>query len=441
MKRLLISCAIAILLQGSLVSQEGRVRIRFIDNSVREGTMTACDQSGIMFKAEGTSIAIKFRWDELEAEDAERLQAAYLGKKIVGDVPQPTELTFPAVKIVTKGGETIEGIVAQAGAEDILIKNAQRSKFIRRADILSEEKVVLPWHKLFTPEELTKQLVEKAGALDTPEKYEELGRLLIQHGLPDRAKEQFVIARLLRHPEIPENKFYKDLQRLQVKLDDLTLNDMVYNARELYVKNRYDDILRLFDRIEERMTHVVVPQDLVDEVKRLRIEISVLREVSLDQKIVSEWRRLVDVAILAKACDKGVSLADAVQYVTEVLTEEVSRSVGKTFNISPDDPTPAIVWGKRPTSIQEKLSYDEASWIVERPDFGNKEAWWMSADNNARYKLLRGIYAEKAMYIIKVFEKNCPHCGGSGAQNVDLLSPSQCQYCMGLKHFRCLIYR
>ena len=90
------------------------------------------------------------------------------------------------------------------------------------------------------------------------------------------------------------------------------------------------------------------------------------------------------------------------------------------------------------------MSYDGATWLVERPDLGDAEAWWRDADNNARFRLLKGMYVESAMHVLKMLEKSCSTCGGVGiladASYSVSLSPT-CPSCRGLKHDRCIVYR
>lgn len=430
---------------GDLAGQEGKATIRFIDDSVRTGTIEEADETGIRFKTDGAAFAMKFTWEELAPEDARRLQAIRLGKPEV-QAPTIKELTFPATRIKTQDNRTIVGIIVevQSTPSEILIKNAKGRTFIPRANIVSQEPVPAPWHALYTNEEVAELLRKQVGNIDTPEQCREFGELLAKHGLTDRAQEQFFIARVLSNPGVPENKLYQDLIRLQRKLEDVTIGNMVAEARQLHLNNHYDEILACFDRIEERMVFSKIGSDLVQELKRLRAEVNALRELSRDHQMIAEWDRLTDAILMTRACDRGLGIADAVAFVRNQLTAHIARAVAAKFNIGPDDPTPVIVWQKRPATVHDKMSYGNATWLAEEPDRGNRDEWWSNADNTSRFRLLKGIYIEKEMHVIKVFEKTCSACGGSGVNaewSARVGVTSFCRSCLGLKHERCLIYR
>jgi hypothetical protein len=75
--------------------------------------------------------------------------------------------------------------------------------------------------------------------------------------------------------------------------------------------------------------------------------------------------------------------------------------------------------------------------VVVRPELRAPEEWWKTADDRTRYDLLKGLFVEKHLTVIRAEQKSCGVCGGTGQDAAGTL----CASCQGLKGYRVLIYR
>jgi hypothetical protein len=107
------------------------------------------------------------------------------------------------------------------------------------------------------------------------------------------------------------------------------------------------------------------------------------------------------------------------------------------FNFSPGDATVRQVWDRRPESVMHKHSWDEASWLVLRPEARDAQAWWSAATDLARYRALKGLYVERHLRVLAAESKSCGACGGSGQE----ASGASCSACLGAKSQRVVVYR
>jgi hypothetical protein len=178
----------------------------------------------------------------------------------------------------------------------------------------------------------------------------------------------------------------------------------------------------------------------------VRAELQSLRGRARDARILDEAWRQIEALPKLKALDRGLTLASAKAWALEGLPAEFLEQVRRRFNFSPDDASLKALWERRPEGPVFKHAYEQAGWLVSRPELGDGEAWWAEADDAARYALLKGIFVERHLQVLRVQEKSCPVCGGTGLVETPLLgtgslSAAVCGGCRGLKGSRVLIYR
>jgi hypothetical protein len=426
----------------SLLAQEERIRVRFLDGSVKEAYVIKADAAGVDLKLLPEDITARFRWEELSPESARSIKSSYLDVKPRPEVPKPERpegLTVKGVRIITKDGRVLEGIIRQelSTPQQLFLKNARWSKLIKRSDVEKIMEVELALTDVYTPQEVYVILSGRIVPRDA-QGYERLAEELVRIGLPERSHTAFKIAQILRDPSMPEHRLYRDLERLRAEVKEVSLKESIYHLQELSLLGRYEQILEGLDKVEEKLPNL-------KELKRIRSYVSNLRQLSLEEQIISEWYRVAEALILQKAVDRNLGFDPATTFVKEEIQKEVVKRVGGRFNIGSDDPTLKLIWSKRPTSTQHKISYDGATWLVEKPGLvALKQEWWSKASNTLRYKYLKGLYVENYMEAIKVFHKNCSTCGGQGIvdrkdypESLDGICPG----CKGLKKHRVVFYR
>ncbi len=209
----------------------------------------------------------------------------------------------------------------------------------------------------------------------------------------------------------------------------------VFQAEEQALAGEYDAAIARVEEIEKLL--VGHPQAL-EELRRVRTQLQEFRGIARDERIVTEGYRGAESLLKLKAMDRTVPFADARAWAETKLPAELQQHLRAKFNFSPDDATVLNVWEKRPSDHLLKHSYDGASWVVLRPELRSAQDWWVATDDRARYDLLKGLYIEKNLSVLRSELKSCGVCGGTGQVG----EPSTlCPSCQGLKGYRVLIYR
>lgn len=422
----------ALLAVGAAAQEPPRERVRFIDGKSELCEAISADAEGVTLRLGGLPKPVTFRWWQLDPEDAAALRERFLGKAAA---PAPETFAVAGVRLRTLDNKVVEGVLLpHAPPLELWVKNAE-GKFVFRVDaVASREDVLLEPRKVYTPDEMLQVLVGRIRP-GSPEDYDRLGAELLRARLRERAVAAFRTAELLRHPEWPEARLYRELVRLRDRLEGLALRKIVFDAQEACLAGDYDGALAQMDAVEKDLERAR-GEEVLREVRRLRAELQEFRGRARDDRIVREWRRAFEGFLKERALDRALSFAEARAFVEERLLAEVLEHVRRRFNFSPDDPAARLAWDRRGPELLAKHGYDEASWIVLRAEAGAPDAWWSGASDAARYRLLKGLAVEKHFRVLRAESKSCGTCGGTG-----LAESAVCPACAGLKHQRVLIYR
>jgi tetratricopeptide (TPR) repeat protein len=436
MKAPLISAFMVLLVVFSL-GQEEKCTLRFLDGTLKTGYLIKIDRKGIKFRPEGTKVAIRFGWEELAPECAEELKKKYLRVE-----PLPKKFALDGVKIITKDGKELKGIIIERFStdEEIFIKSAQVSKFIKRHEIKEIHKTKLDPLEVYTSEELSKILYDRILPSDA-EGYERLAEEFKKLKLEAEAVRAYKLSLALRKEDFPQGRLYKDLLKLRERIANIALKETLYQAQEEYLLGEYEKVLERLNKVQESLIKLPLRDEILHELKRIRVELNLLREITKDQKIISEYSRTIDALILAKAISRELSCKEAEWYVENRLKGEVEGLIAHRFNI--DKESIKIIWEKRSRFGLKKLSYGKASWLLTDPAPKEKERFWETLENNLRFNYLKGLYIQRYMEVVKVLQKNCACCGAKGVIKVSHQGEKalQCPSCRGKKFFRIIIYR
>jgi hypothetical protein len=418
-------------------AQDGapKERIRFLDGKAELCEIVAADSDGITLRLSGIQQPVKFRWWQLAAEDASRLREFHFGKPAV---TTEKEFLVPGLRIRTVDDKVYEGVpVDGAPAGQLWLKNAEGKFVIRVESILSRDEIKVDLARAYSPEEVVGILVGRIKPRSA-EDYDLLGAQLLRAKLQARAVAAFKVAEMLRHPESPEARMVGELIKLRDRIDDLAIRKAVFQAEEQALAGEYDTAIAQVEVVEKLLAG---HPEALEELKRVRTQLQEFRGLARDERMVSEGYRASETFLKAKAMDRSLSFAAARAWAEGKLLPELYEHLRVKFNFSPDDPTVKRVWEQRPATAMMKLSYDGSSWVAVQPELRAPEPWWAAADDRTRYNLLKGLFIEKNLTVLRTEQKSCGVCGGTGLLEQKDSTNAMCPSCQGLKGYRVLIYR
>ena len=393
------------------------------------------DADGVVLRLSGIPQAIRFRWWQLSPEDAARLRERRPGAPAV--TPE-VEFLVPGLRVRTMDDKVYEGVpVDGAPPGQLWLKNADGRYVLRLDSIVSRDEIQVDVTRAYTPEEVVGILVGRLKPR-TADDYDRLGAQLLKAKLQARAVAAFRVAEMLRHPETPEARMVGELVKLRERIEDLAVRKAVFQAEEQALAGEYDAAIAKVEEIEKLLDG---HPDALAELQRVRTQLQEFRGLARDERIVAEGYRTAEGLLKLKAMDRAVSYAEARSWAEGKLPEELLRHLRERFNFSPDDPTVRRVWEQRPADALLKHSYDASSWVVLRPELRSPQEWWAATDDRTRYDLLKGLYIEKNLTVVRTELKSCGVCGGIGLIERRGEPDSVCPSCQGLKGYRVLIYR
>lgn len=425
-------------------AQEGAPKelIRFPDGKVELCEIGAADAEGVVLKLEGLPRPVRFRWWQIAPEDAARIREARLGKGAPESVPAPGGLLIPGLRIRTREGKSIEGFPeAGAPAGKLWIKSVEGRHVIEMDSVTSREEIQIDLVRVYTPDEAVSILVGRLRP-QTPEDYDKLGSELLRAKLEARAQSAFKMAGVLRNPERPEARLARVLIRLRERLDDLAVRKSVFSTEERALAGDYDAALEELEALEKLLAG---NPEALEELRRVRGELQSLRGRARDDRILDEAWRTIEAMTKTHALDRSLTMAAGKAWALERLPVALLEHLRVKFNFSPEDPALRLLWERRPEGPVFKHAYDDATWVVMRPELRDPEPWWAQADDAARHALLMGWFVERHLQVKRVEEKSCARCGGTGrvetVTDAAVPAPALCGSCQGLKSSRVLIYR
>lgn len=397
--------------------------------------MVSADADGVVLKLPGIAQAIKFRWWQISAEDGARLRELRPGTQAIS--PEG-EFLVSGLRVRTVDGKVFEGVpVDGAPAGQLWLKNADGRYVIRIETILTRDEIKVDLIQAYSPDEVVGILVGRIKPR-TAEDYDNLGAQLLKAKLQARAVAAFKVAEMLRHPESPEARMVGELVKLRGSIDDLAVRKAVFQAEEQALAGAYDAAIAKVEEIEKMLAGH--PEALA-ELQRVRTQLQEFRGLARDERIVAEGYRAAEAFLKIKAMDHSVSFPDARAWAETRLPAELLEHLRLKFNFSPDDATVQRVWERRPADGLLKHSYDGSTWVVLRPELRSPQEWWTAADDRTRYDLLKGLYVEKNLGVLRTEFKSCGVCGGTGQVERRAEPNALCPSCLGLKGYRVLIYR
>lgn len=430
--------ALVLCQDGVKIGDEIRIRVRRGDGyREMQGILEARDDQKIVLREKFTGTAFTWRWEDLHPDSKE-----LLSRGLPARVEPREGMTVPGVLVKTKDGKVFEGLELPSDTPgQIVIKMADGRAHVSLADVAAKEAAQVPIERVYTTEEIIRMIYHEMHPV-TAEEYDRVARLAVKIRQPELAIRMEQIAEILRAPHFPEHRLFRDLIKLRDAVRDAAIQRLIYETQIAGLAGNYDEVLKRLDDVERGLVEAKLPDRYVDEITRMRAEVNVLRSLSIEEQIVHETYRSIEVLLRTKALERNLSYADAVAYARGELGPEALKMVASKFNLKAEDPGLRDIWGRRSPDLRFKHSYGEATWAVEGAERGDRNAWWDGAENTVRYNLLKGVFIEHSgmMKVERTDRKNCPTCGGTGVVETRLPTHT-CPGCMGLQRHRILIYR
>jgi len=409
--------------------------IRFVDGGIELCEVVSIDSEGVVLRLDRVPRPVKFAWWQIDPEDAREIRGG--GR---ATPPLAEGGTVPGIRVRTREGGVFEGVPVPGAPEgDVWIRNAEGRTALKAEQVVSREEVALPLARVYSPEEIFRLFAGRIRP-STPEEFERLGAELVRARMGDRAGALLRMAELLRHPDRPPMRLYRDLGRLRDLLEDLALRQAVAEAQESGLAGDYDRVLERLEAVERGLP-ASPPAGVEAELRRLRNLVQEMRGADREERIVQEWHRTTEVLLKARAMDPKGSFREASEWVERALPEEVERQVRGRFNFTPGDPEIRRAWERRSQDAVRKHAVGSGSWIWLEPGARDREEWWRGADAASRYGVLMGLAVERHFQVVACELKSCPACGGGGRVEGPSSSGDLCATCLGTKSLRVLIYR
>ncbi len=419
-----------------LAAQEAskKERVRFLDGRVELCEVVSRDDEAVTLRLEGVPRPVRFPWWQLDPADAARLRE----RSAAPAAPGPSaDLAVSGLRVRTTDGRVFEGVpVPGAPAKELWLRNAEGRFVVPLDSVASQEEAKFELARVYGPDEVFRILVGRLRPM-TAEQYDRLGSELLRARLKDRAMSAFRTAELLRHPDWPESRLHGDLLRLRDRLEGLAVRRAIFEAEESCLAGDYDRALAHLDEVEKGLAAAPGSERVRDELRRLRAQLHALRGIARDERIVQEGYRSIEAFVKLRAMDRALPWAEARAFVEERMAGEVLERLRWRFNFTPGDSTVRQAWDRRPEDLMHKHSWDEASWLVLRPEARDPQTWWAAAPDLARYQALKGLYVEKHLQVLAAESKSCAACGATGQE----AAGAACASCLGLKVQRVVIYR
>ncbi len=443
---LFVSLVVALIDPSMVLAQEGHrgesVDVRFLNQREEVAIVDGWSDEGIRLKLEGISSSIYFSWSQLEPQCSKRLQRKFLGKgktSRLGD-------RVPGYRVIDRKGidffpvphiEIVEGIsVPSSDPAVIRLKTGSRVRIFSRKDLVYIRQVSLDRSEVLTESERVGEVVNRVRPGDE-KGWDEVGRELMQMGMKDRAIDAFRRAEVLRRPDLPEGKLYRDLIRIRRSLRLDQLKTEILRAQDFFLEQEFPSVLEILKVVGK----AVKDYQVRSEIQRTGKEIRIWWRSSREEQIVVEWGRVIDSLIRSKVADRSITLTDAEAYLRTHLMSDTDRLIRLRFGFVKEDPDPVDLWEERSVADVRKHSFGEGSWVRVRPDLGNPQEWWKNADDSFRVAYLKGLSIESVYRVLWTGKKHCSHCGGKGVVFATGAQGSVCPTCRGLKIEKILFYR
>ena len=179
----------------------------------------------------------------------------------------------------------------------------------------------------------------------------------------------------------------------------------------------------------------------LDDLARIKTEIVVLRNLTNETRLQSEWLTALDAELMRVATDGAVGFAEADLYVRTRLMKDAERRVAERLGFTVGDPGVADAWRRRPSAQSKVHSYGPATFLIGAVAARQEQAWGEAAPEE-RFAYLKGLHVELHRSVDRVEAKNCSTCGARGTvRGTSLGSTAPCPVCRGAQTYRVLVYR
>ncbi len=447
--------------------------IRLESGEWLQGDILEHTESDFQFRRWDNGGEIRLGWDALVPEDAVRIQRK-LGYVTEEDIKETTR----GVQIVSKEGKVYEGLLLRASPTEIEIKTPFRSVKIPVAEIRPTpdgalyREVDLPVTKVWSRKDLYVQKQAELDALNKDQKpnvqaqnHYVFSDWLSRSGYLDEAK-----THLLRSFSLEPDyatRFQGRLTEIQTAIDRKEVEDRFEAARFLARERRFADAFTALDEMvidfpPERLTRAVADERawLQDRKDQYMLE-------AVEDRYFSHLRSLAN----AKARDRSVDFAEAVQYAGQAMGTEALTQAAEELDLEDQEATQ--YFGQRPRSRTRNAAFGAGTFIVgtdldQAPAVASggqgggrqggqgqgqaqtdpQEAWWASQSSSTKGSFLYAYHCLQNFEVSRSAYDACPTCGAKGVLiklNTGVgggsSSAAECPRCHGVRYDRSIQFK
>ena len=299
---------IALLLLLSTAAQDGRhITVKFLDGAEETVEVIEHNARGLRARLEGVDYEVWINFSDLDPRTVAATRQLLAGASPA--VAPRRGILVPGVRVTLDDG-FVEGVrLPTSDANALHVKTAAGTRAIALTDARKIEDVDVDMRSVYSPEEIYEKLFEQFHP-SRPEAWSALGQELNRAGLGDRALKAFRIARVLTEPQIPEHGLYEAVGRLYEEMIDVTSREAVGRMQEASYVGDYDSALARVQEVERLLRESGAKGAGLDDLARIKTEIVVLRNLTNETRLQSEWLTALDAELMRVATDGAVGFAE-----------------------------------------------------------------------------------------------------------------------------------
>lgn len=379
------------------------------------GRLVRVEKDGVLLRSDlgGESVERLWTWDQLEDADPLKPHAPAAAPGLVAGVE------------VDDGAVRVRGVVVSRSADLLVVQDRDGSHRFdptraRVTEVWLAEREVLDQAQLragFAPTEAPK----------TPADHRRAAAEAARAGLDQEANDLLRVAEVLSELGRPDQEVFRRIARL--RLGTTGRSQAVWDLRRRVLDQSYDEAIAALDRMEASDSKGG------DAVQAVRAELSVLRRLSVEERMVLYCDAAAAEEVWGLVQDGSIGWETASRYVREELSARLRERTAVRFSI--DEETARRAWDARPQERRLVASWGTGSFLATAEgSSADREAWWSSAPPEERYAALRALSAEVSGQVLDVIMKDCAGCGRRGEAG-----GRTCGRCMGHRTERVVLYR
>ena len=333
------------------------VMLRLRDGSIRWGSITEHDPDGIRFSLLSNGGVASLSWSLLDPPQEEELRMRFGYVDVSSE-----ELLIDAVRILTREGEEIIGVIQSREGDNLMVKvggNLQAIPKIRVKNVSSGLRI--PALEVYSREEIYSQQLAST-ALDDPTAQLELAKTCERILDFTHAVEHYEAAAAL-DPDLNAEEIQFALGLARVKSEQQEQIDYLRGVDVLRKKKKFDEALVLVEAFGD----VFPDSPLFDDANKKKVRLLTARDDAIRDLVRKRWHYWLD-RLTRNAAKSFGSYTEMLTYVDESLSQEIQDKVLEDVRtrLSEDVQPDHIVafWADRKKVRYDLASYGMGTWLL-----------------------------------------------------------------------------